>query len=62
MIRGMEQLCCDERLGVLKLFSLKKCRGDLIVAFQCLKGTYRRYAERQFTRDGVRGQERMVPH
>lgn len=34
MIRGMEQLCCDERHGELKLFSLEKCRGDLIVAFQ----------------------------
>lgn len=32
VVRGMEKLCCEEKLGELGLFSLKK-QGDLIVAF-----------------------------
>ncbi|KAK4832031.1 LOW QUALITY PROTEIN: hypothetical protein QYF61_020546 [Mycteria americana] len=58
MIRGMEHL--PYKLRELGLFSLEKrrLRGDLIVAFQYLKGTYKNDGERFFTRacsDRTRG-------
>ncbi|KAK4827726.1 LOW QUALITY PROTEIN: hypothetical protein QYF61_021026 [Mycteria americana] len=60
IIRGMEHLYCEERLGELGLFSLEKRRlqGDLIAAFQHLKGPYKKGGDKLFNRpccDRTRG-------
>ena len=62
MIRGLEQLSYEERLRELGLFSLGKRSlwGDLIAAFQYLKGAYKQEGEQLFTRvdsDRIRGNE-----
>jgi len=52
MIRRLEHLSCEEGLRELRLFTLqkKKLWGDLIAAFQYLKGAYRKAGEGFFTR------------
>ena len=60
MIRGLEHLSYEDRLRELGFFSLEKRRfwGDLLAAFQYLKGTYKKDGGRLFTKacsDRTRG-------
>jgi len=50
--RGLDHLSYDERLRELGLFSLeiRSLWGDLVAAFQYLKGSYKKAGERLFRR------------
>jgi len=52
LIRGLQHLCYEERLREFELFSFKKRRlqGDIIVAFQYIKGAYKKHREKLSTR------------
>ena len=52
MIRGLEYLSYEDRLRELGLFNLRErwLRGDLLAAFQYLKGAYGKHGEGLFTR------------
>jgi len=61
-IRGLEHLPWEERLREVGLFILEKGRlqGDLVAAFQYLKGAYKKAGEGLFTRaysDRTRGSD-----
>ena len=62
MIKGLEHLSCEDRLRELGLLSLEKRRlwGDIIVAFQYLRGTTEKMGTISFTRPIVTGQRVMV--
>ncbi|PKU49553.1 hypothetical protein llap_106 [Limosa lapponica baueri] len=55
MIRGLGHLSYDDRQRELELFSLEKRRlqGDVIVAFQYLKGACKRDGEGSFMKDCI---------
>ncbi|KFP87255.1 hypothetical protein N311_11249, partial [Apaloderma vittatum] len=60
MLRGLEHLSYEDRLRELGLFSLEKrrLRGDHMVAFQYLKGAYKKAGEglfRMLSSDRTRG-------
>ena len=52
MVRGLEPLSCEETLKEQVSFSLEKRRlwGELIVAFQYLKGAYKQEGDQLFMR------------
>jgi len=50
MIKGLEHFCYEERVRELLLFSNRRNQGDLNVAFQHLKGAYKKDRDRLFSR------------
>jgi len=52
MTQGLEHLSYEERLRQLSLFSLEKRRlwGNLVAAFQYIKGAYRKEGENIFSK------------
>jgi len=52
MIRGLEPLCCEDRLRELGLVSPENSRlqGDLTATFQYLQGAHKKDGDRVFSR------------
>lgn len=48
MVRGMDHLYWEERLGELGLLTLEKRRPGVTAAFQYLQGAYKKDGERLF--------------
>lgn len=42
IIRGLEQLSCEESLRELFSPEKRRLQGDLVAAFQCIDGTYKK--------------------
>lgn len=64
MISGMKHFC-GEILRELGFFTLEKTRlwqGEVIVAFQYLRGAYEKDDKRLFTKHIVAGQRGMAPN
>ena len=55
MIRGLENLCCADRLRELGLFSLEKALRDLLATGQYLKGPTGKLGRNFLYSDKTRG-------
>jgi len=65
MMKGVEQFSCEEKLGQLVLFRLKKAWGDSLNVYKYLKGECKEDRARLFSvvpHDGRKGNGHTVKH